>query len=643
MNKSVRKLLSLLAVSLALGALAVACGDGDKEIVEVVKEVVVEKEVVREVEVPGETVVVEKEVIREVEVPGETVVVEKIREVEIPGETVVVEKEIIKEVEVPGETVVVEKEIIKEVEVPGETIVVEKIVEVEKQVPTYKLAEDQKYGGTLRVTSEARLATLDVGFSGASATAKIAYHIWERLIERDQGLVPQSQMTDGWDISADQLTYTFVLRPGLKFHDGTVVKAGDVTASFKRMWPAQPGGSFLNDYLAEDGFNVIDDLTFAITFTRPLGVVIDQLASVFPLSNVWPERIANTPASEDHGEEGAIGSGPYKLEVWERGNKVVVERFEDYLTRTEPGSHLAGGKKAYLDRIEWIDVPAIETKIAGLKTGEWDVIDSVTMDFYEELSADSNIGIATVPGMYTPLDINVISIPASYKGLRQAIQAAIDIEELMYALGPDDLWTLCPARYRCGYALENHTGEEFYNQKDLALARQLLDNSGYQGETFLLLNGQDLGPVAPEGPIWKKTMEDIGITVEMPGIDWASAMGYLGQKDGNPDDWDGLSSWWGLDVVPDPVADLMLSPGVFTNYGLSDMFEGARALRDQYAFATTLEERTRIIGEIQLLMYEDVPQVMGGQWANSYPYRTWVKNLRVGYFPFYGNVWLDKG
>ena len=138
-------------------------------------------------------------------------------------------------------------------------------------------------------------------------------------------------------------------------------------------------------------------------------------------------------------------------------------------------------------------------------------------------------------------------------------------------------------------------------------------------------------------------MEDIGITVEMPGMDWASAMSYLGQKDGELDDWDGLSSWWGLDVVPDPVADLMLSPGVFTNYGLSDMFDGARALRDQYAFATTLEERTRIIGEIQLLMYEDVPQVMGGQWANSYPYRTWVKNLRVGYFPFYGNVWLDKG
>ena len=92
------------------------------------REVVVEKEVVKTVEVPGETVV--KEVIKIVEVTGETVVVEKevIKEVEVPGETVVVEKEVIKEVEVPGETVVVEKEVIREVEVPGETVVVEKEV-----------------------------------------------------------------------------------------------------------------------------------------------------------------------------------------------------------------------------------------------------------------------------------------------------------------------------------------------------------------------------------------------------------------------------------------------------------------------------------------------------------------------------------
>ena len=91
-----------LIITIATFVFLVGACASDPEVVEVIKEVVVEKEVVKEVEVPGETVVVEKEVVKEVEVPGETVVVEKevVKEVEVPGETVVVEKEVVKEVEV---------------------------------------------------------------------------------------------------------------------------------------------------------------------------------------------------------------------------------------------------------------------------------------------------------------------------------------------------------------------------------------------------------------------------------------------------------------------------------------------------------------------------------------------------------------
>ena len=98
--KILRPLPILIPVLMIVCAVALACSSGEPEIVEV--ERVVEKEVVREVEVPGKTVVVEKEVVREVEVPGKTVVVEKevVREVEVPGETILVEREVVKEVEV---------------------------------------------------------------------------------------------------------------------------------------------------------------------------------------------------------------------------------------------------------------------------------------------------------------------------------------------------------------------------------------------------------------------------------------------------------------------------------------------------------------------------------------------------------------
>ena len=127
-----------VAVMVALVMALAACGS--REVIkEVPVEVVVEREVVKEVMVPGETVVVEKEVVKEVEVE---VIVERevVKEVVVPGETVVVEKEVVKVVEVPVE-VVVEREVIKEVQVPGETVVVEK--EVIKEVPVEVVVEKE--------------------------------------------------------------------------------------------------------------------------------------------------------------------------------------------------------------------------------------------------------------------------------------------------------------------------------------------------------------------------------------------------------------------------------------------------------------------------------------------------------------------
>ena len=90
---------------------------------------------------------------------------------------------------------------------------------------------------------------------------------------------------------------------------------------------------------------------------------------------VYPKEITELDATKDVGVENYIGTGPYKLKKWDVGHKVVLERFEDYIPRSEPGSFLAGAQISYFDEIELLEIPAEETKIAGLKTGEWDVVD----------------------------------------------------------------------------------------------------------------------------------------------------------------------------------------------------------------------------------------------------------------------------
>ena len=260
---------------------------GETVVKEVVKEVmvpgetvVVKEEVVKEVMVPGETVVVEKEVVKTVEVPGETVTVEVVKEVQVPGETVVVEKVVTETVEVPGETVVVEKVVTQTVEVPGETVVVEKEVVktvevpgqtvvvtkevagpervVVKEVPAGyvidptngKVVTAPQYGGTATSPALEPKINGDAYYGYAAFVGgvieKLGQTNWaiDRNVYDFLGSPPVSaltgQLAESWDISPDQLTYTFNIRSGVNWHEkvpmnGRELDAYDVEYNFQRM------------------------------------------------------------------------------------------------------------------------------------------------------------------------------------------------------------------------------------------------------------------------------------------------------------------------------------------------------------------------------------------------------------------------
>ena len=498
----------------------------------------------------------------------------------------------------------------------------------------------EKFGGTLKVAAQASLETLDTSFSGAYVVTTISAHVWERLFERDAGFNAKPQMVSGWEVDDAGTTYTFTLRDGMTFHDGSSVTSGDVIPSLKRMWETTAAGDMLKGQMVEDGWKEIDDHTFSLTFKQPMGVVISGMAAPWPLSNIWPESVANTPAQEDYGEENAIGSGPYKVSEWVRGDKLVVERFDAYVPRTdEAGSYLAGSKIAYIDTIEWLEIPSEESKKAALQTGEIDVWDGAGLDFFTEMVDDPNIDVAKYDKHFWTYDFNVTSTgPASNKMIRQALQAATDIEALAASMGPSDLWALCPSRYRCGTPLASTVGEEYYNEKDVEKAKKMIADSGYAGETFLLMNPNDYATITPMGQVLKPLFEEVGLTVEMPSMDWATLLSRL------PDpDWDAITDWWVQWASPDPVADPMLSGTLyFGNFGDDPEVERTKALRLQYAFEPDASKQMELIGEMQLALYDSAPQVMLAQWASIYPYSKVVKDFDVPVFPVYINAWLDR-
>ncbi len=528
------------AVAAMLLILAAACGA--TETVEVPGEtVVVEKEVVKEVMVPGETVVVERvvtetvevpgetvvqEVVREVQVPGETVTVvqEVVKEVAVPGETVVVEKEVVKTVEVPGETVVVEKEVVKTVEVPGQTVVVEKAVVREIVIEVPEIAEADKYGGTLRWTPESALNSQRLFVSGVYIKGGFIDVVYDKLLAWDKAAVSQPQMLDSW-IVEDNRRFLFKLRDGLLFHDGHPVDSADVVASLERWMVGDPIGRL--NKLTLEKIEALDDRTIELKFTKPNGTLIYYLGA----SGVGP--ILKTEISDvtalDADPDVTIGSGPGVSVEWVPDDTQVIERFEDYLPRKEPQDALAGRKIMFFDRIVGVNIPDLETRHAALMTGEIDMIQRRGERFLKQLQANPDISILYGgPGLQIGFYMNMAGPLANDpKGrqIRRAIIVATDMQQVLEAqAGTSETVYTCGSFFPCRTWMENQEiSKDIFNVKDLDRARAMIQETGYDGEEFILQdpsnNAQQHDVMLYMAPL----LESIGLNVNVnfsSGASW---------------------------------------------------------------------------------------------------------------------------
>jgi peptide/nickel transport system substrate-binding protein len=181
------------------------------------------------------------------------------------------------------------------------------------------LAQSQK---VLKFIPQADLRILDPISTTAYITRNHGYMVYDTLFAMDEKFQVKPQMVDKFDVSKDQLTYTFTLRDGLKFHDGQPVRSADCIASIDRWSKRDALGQKLAE--ATESWSAVDDKTFRLKLKKPFPLTLEALAK--PSSNVpfiMPERIAKTDPFKNIDDP--IGSGPFKFvkAEWVPGNKVV--------------------------------------------------------------------------------------------------------------------------------------------------------------------------------------------------------------------------------------------------------------------------------------------------------------------------------
>ncbi len=486
---------------------------------------------------------------------------------------------------------------------------------------------------TLKAAMHSDLKIVDPIWTTALISQHHGYMIYDTLFALDEKLAIKPQMVEAHAVSADNLTWTFTLRDGLAWHDGTPVTAADCVASINRWGKRDSMGQKLAGYIAS--LEPTDTKTITMKLKEPYGLVLQSLAK--PGSNVpfmMPKRVADTDASTQISD--FTGSGPFvfKGDEWKPGSKVVYLKNSKYKPRSEPSSGLAGAKIAKVDRVEWIWIADPQTQINALLNGEVDFVEAPPHDLFPLLAKDKNVSleIYTPPGRQYALRFNVLHKPFDNAKVRQAVVHALSQKDFLDATIGDAKWyTECKSLFPCGSPLESTKGWGDALGANPAKAKQLLAEAGYDGTPIVIMQSTDIASLANLAPVAKAQLEKVGFKVEVQPMDWQTLVARRTKKDPPAaGGWHAfLTSWGSVDIL-DPVAMSFLNASCENaTFGWPCDAEIER-LRDAYARETDAGKQRQIAEAIQLRAIEYPTHVPLGQYSNPVAVRKGVSGIVVG-------------
>lgn len=369
-----------------------------------------------------------------------------------------------------------------------------------------------KRGGTLTIGQDFPPQHFDPHKSTAWANTNITESIYDGLVqwnETETELKPA--LATSWTISPDGLTYTFKIRPNVKFHNGRVMTAEDVKFSIDRMRDAKSGSVLASDFKDVTAVDVVDNETVKVTLGRPVATFLTNLAETRPI--VPKEAVAEL-------ETKPVGTGPFKLDKYNLNQSVQLVRNPDYWDQGKP----------YLDAVEFKILGDEASKEAALRSK------SVDMAWFRdprqaEALAKSVSGIVSAPGIPSRMiniRLNMCQKPFDDLRVRQALSLATDRKSLIE--------TVIPSKYGGQVGTLIAPADRFFwkgdamelpNYKpDVEKAKSLLKEAGYADgvtiDAYKVVAANQLDVDAAQ--VLKEQWNKAGIKVNIQPLEAAQAI-----------------------------------------------------------------------------------------------------------------------
>ncbi len=345
-----------------------------------------------------------------------------------------------------------------------------------------------------RYNESAGIGTLDPAYAKDQALIWGCSQIYNGLIQLDTMLRPMPSIAKEWNISEDGKTYTFRLRDDVYFHKselfGTTdstrrVVAGDVLYSYNRILDpkvASPGLWIFNE-VAEDGFQAPDDSTFVIHLKQPFSPFLSLLA--MPYCSVVPHEVVEHYGTDFR--QHPCGTGPFKMQMWKEGVKLVLRKNENYFERDEEGNPLP-----YLDAVAITFIVDKQTAFLEFVKGNLDFMNSIAPSYKDEILTAKGglrekyadrITLTSTPFLnteYLGFLMDGDDNPMKDKRIRQAINYGFDRRKMIKYMRNDVGRAGCQGFIPYGLPGYDSTAQFGYDY-NVEKAKQLLSEAGYPG------------------------------------------------------------------------------------------------------------------------------------------------------------------
>ncbi len=448
---------------------------------------------------------------------------------------------------------------------------------------------------------------LDPALETDGESFKVCDNIYETLVTfRPENTEVIPGLAESWVVSADRKTYTFDLRKGVTFHDGTVFNSEDVVFSLARQFKTdhpyhnvEGAYQYWNSMSMSDivkDVRKIDDYTVAIDLKRPNATFLSNLAMNF-CAIVGPEAVERYGADYPRNP---VGTGPFRFVQWIKDDRVILERNAEYW-----------GMKPKIERLIFKSIPENMARLIALRQGEIDGMDNLVPDFIADIEAQSDLKLLSQAGMNVGyLAMNMDRPPFDNPGVRRAINHAINkkslVDNLYQGLAlpavnpiPPTIWSY-------------HEGVEGYDY-DPERARALLKEAGFPNGFQTNLWAMPVPrPYMPQplkiAQAIQADLKAVGVLAEIVSFEWGT---YLDKVSRGQHDM-ALLGWTGDNGDPDNFLYVLLDKSATAHPANNIAFYRSDDLHEiliQAQNEVAADIRTELYRQAQVIVNRDAPWV----------------------------------